>query len=116
MERSRDPKDETPRQRIKRRLHGLKQEFEAELRAEMSDDFRLDYTELPPPTERFIPYATMFKLLAVDSRVVECVACGSLFPASDIIEGELEEDQCPHCKVWAMQWWMDRDHRPAPPE
>lgn len=64
----------------------------------------------------FLPYATMFKLFEIDSSAVECVACNAMFPLSDLLSGELEEDKCPKCHNHAAQYWRRFRHRVVPKE
>lgn len=69
--------------------------------------------------EKFIPYATMFKIAASDvngcHKVVECVNCRGLFPLSDLLSGELEENHCPACGVSGVEYWRDKPHQVVPP-
>lgn len=64
--------------------------------------------------EIFVPYKTMFKLdpskvrLVAKENLVFCVNCNADFPLVDLLDAELEEDQCPECKVWAPQYWNDK--------
>lgn len=64
--------------------------------------------DLPPP-EPFVPYATIFKMNrpGEDARkTVSCLDCAATFPLSDIFEGELNEEQCPACGRWALDFWQ----------
>lgn len=61
--------------------------------------------------EPFLPFPTMFKLSHPDSSTVECVACGAMFPLEDLLSGELEEDECPHCMENKSTYWARRPHR-----
>lgn len=72
-------------------------------------DLVMDY-----PDEPFVPFATMFKLDRPDGGTVECVACSAMFPLSDLLEGELEEDHCPKCRNHASSYWRRFRHRPVP--
>jgi len=79
--------------------------------------------------EPFVPYRTMFKLpalrkatglqaispspLSIRSSVL-CVECGAAFPLSDLLSGELEENQCPLCKTTAEEYWAGIPSRPLP--
>ncbi len=65
---------------------------------------------LPPPAP-FVPLATMFKLVDPDSSAVECVKCGTMFPLSDLLSGELEEDECPRCLTTSGMYWTGKPHR-----
>lgn len=76
----------------------------------------------------FTPYNTMFKLpvQGVDEGwtddpefcgkrdTVLCVSCASSFPLTDLLEAELEENECPTCKVTSDQYWKGRLHRRVP--
>ena len=85
----------------------------------------------------FSPYSTMFKLSDVPSsilrkseysfakevfpyivsmvpRTVVCVNCSSSYPLKDLLSGDLEEDQCPSCKMWSPQYWKDKPHQEVP--
>lgn len=62
----------------------------------------------------FLPYATMFKLDEPDSSTVECVACQAQFPLSDLLGGELEENNCPKCRNYADSYWRRFRHRAVP--
>ncbi len=66
------------------------------------------------PDERFVPFATMFKLDGPDSSTVECVACRAQFPLTDLLHGELEEDACPKCRKCADIYWQPHRHRVVP--
>ncbi len=68
------------------------------------------------PDEPFVPYATMFKLSEADSGTVECVACNAMFPLSDLLSGELEENHCPECRNYADSYWRRFRHRVVPTE
>ncbi len=70
---------------------------------------------LPPP-DAFKPFATMFKSWNVDSQVVECVSCRKMYPLSDLLAGELNEEDCPLCLMTASEYWADKPHRPLPPQ
>jgi hypothetical protein len=67
--------------------------------------------------EPFVPYKTMFKLdhskvrTIAKETLIFCVNCRSSFPLQDLLNSELEEDQCPECKVWAPQYWADKPCR-----
>ena len=74
-----------------------------------------DKDRVPAPTP-FKPYATMFKSSHVDSTVVECVSCKTMYPLSDLLDGELNEEDCPHCEVTAAEHYADRPHQPLPPQ
>lgn len=62
----------------------------------------------------FRPWATMFKLDRVDGKTVECESCHAMFPLSDLLCGELEENQCPRCGVTADEYWRGRVCRVVP--
>ncbi len=64
-----------------------------------------------PPSIPFVPLATMFKLGEPDSSTVECVKCKAMFPLSDILSGELEEDECPRCMTTVGMYWTGKPHR-----
>lgn len=68
------------------------------------------------PTKNFVPYATMFKHAGppYDEGRVVCIACNWDFLYKDILDGELEEDHCPNCNVWAQNYWKDKPHRKVP--
>ncbi len=64
----------------------------------------------------FKPYATMFKSSHIDSTTVECVACQAMYPLSDLLSGELNEEDCPQCNTMASMYWFDKPHQPLPPQ
>lgn len=66
------------------------------------------------PIVPFVPYATMFKVSGPDSGTVECVSCHAVFPLEDLMDGELEEDECPVCDTSAEEYWDDKDHLQTP--
>ena len=72
--------------------------------------------DLPPP-EPFIPYATIFKLEPPGEaarKTVRCLECHAPYLLSDLLEGELNNDQCPTCKTWALQYFKSKPHRKVP--
>ncbi len=69
-----------------------------------------------PKPVSFHDYATMFKVSHVDSSVVECVSCATMYPLSDLLAGELNEESCPHCQVTAFAHYANRPHQELPPE
>lgn len=69
-----------------------------------------------PPRQKFLPYATMFKLSEVDSSTVECVQCMAMYPLSDILTGELNEEDCPRCNTTAGMYWTDKPHQKLSPQ
>ena len=71
--------------------------------------------KLPPPVP-FVPVATMFKLTEPDSSTVECVACGFMFPLSDLLSCELEQHECPKCLTTAGMFYGGKPHRVAESE
>ncbi len=76
-----------------------------------------DLTDYPYKEYRglpFVPYATMFKLDGPDSSTVKCVACGTLFSLSDLLEGKLKEYQCPTCHKHTLKYWGNIPHRAVP--
>lgn len=72
--------------------------------------------------DRFLPYRTMFKLPVLQwfTRLFPlrlhaiCVRCECAVPLADLLGGELEEDQCPHCKTTAKEYWANIPSRPVP--
>jgi hypothetical protein len=71
---------------------------------------------LPQP-EPFVPYATMFKLdLPGESsrNFVYCLSCKTRFSLNDLIDGELNDDQCPTCGRWALDYWKTTVTRKVP--
>lgn len=77
---------------------------------------RSDKERTPPPRTKFLPYATMFKLSGVDSSTVECVQCNAMYPLSDILIGELNEEDCPRCNTTAGMYWADKPHQELSPQ
>jgi len=73
-----------------------------------------DHPDVTGSGEKFVPYATMFKLNTSDSDFVNCINCNAPFPLQDLLEHELNEDQCPECKVWDVQYWKEKPHRKVP--
>jgi len=76
------------------------------------------HSDVGPPIERGIPYATMFK---VDARSeflrepsVYCVNCDYPAPLVDLLTGRLHEDECPGCHTWAAAYWKNKPHRKVP--
>ncbi len=69
-----------------------------------------------PPSPQFQQYATMFKSSHVDSTTVECIACGAMYPLADLFAGELNEEDCPQCKVTASMYWADKPHQSLSPQ
>lgn len=81
-----------------------------------------------PPVENWDEYNTMFKLLRPKMRAiqtvmypekvyeptVQCVNCFESYPLKDLLEGELEEYQCPSCHVTVWEFWKDRKHQEVP--
>jgi len=62
----------------------------------------------------FIPYATIFKLAPPGEKkrtTVFCISCGAEYPLHDLLTDELNTDQCPTCKTWALAYWKDKPHR-----
>ena len=68
------------------------------------------------PDGPFVHFATMFKLDGPDSDTVKCIACQAQFPLSDLLDCELEEDQCPKCRNYADSYWRRFRHRAVPKE
>lgn len=76
-------------------------------------------TEQSQPT--FVPYDTMWKLSLTPfkdelvnksvTRQVQCVNCGTRFPLGDLLEGELNEENCHVCKTTCWEFYEDQDHR-----
>jgi len=68
-----------------------------------------------PSENKFLPFATMFKLeepgKSLAPRCVACVSCGAMYPLSDLLGGELNEDECPHCKVRATDFYCHQPHQ-----
>lgn len=67
-----------------------------------------------PAPEPFVPFATIFKLGLpgeTPRKTVQCLGCQAPYLLSDLLEGELNDDQCPACKTWARAYWKDRAHR-----
>ena len=92
------------RDRIQRRLKGRVMDPNDQLPA------------LPPP-EPFVPYATIFTLDPPNENprsMVRCLNCGVQYPLKDLQDGELNDDQCPSCKRWALDYWKDKPHRKVP--
>lgn len=71
---------------------------------------------IPQPGSAFVPWATMFKLSAPDSQTVECVSCKAMFSLRDLLNCELEEDECPACLLTASAYWAGKPHRDLEPE
>jgi hypothetical protein len=70
-----------------------------------------------PQSEPFVPYATMFKLDPPGAEVrsfVHCVSCKARFPLNDILDGDLNDDQCPTCGRWALDYWKTTVTRKVP--
>lgn len=63
----------------------------------------------------FHPYDTMFKLSGPDSLTVECIACRAMYPLQDLLEGELNEEDCPSCHTTASMYWAGKTHQTTPP-
>lgn len=67
--------------------------------------------EEPLRNGKFTPFATMFKMTKVDSDLVECVSCGSVYQANDLLSGELNENHCPKCGTKSAEFWSGKPHR-----
>jgi len=89
-----------------------------------SDSSDYGYKGNLPTPEPFKEYGTMFKLIRPKLRAVyhiiapdkdykpevSCVACRAVFDLEDLLEGELNEYQCPRCKKTQWEYWKDRPH------
>jgi DNA-directed RNA polymerase subunit RPC12/RpoP len=74
----------------------------------------MDPFEQLPPAEPFVPFATIFKLDPPGEsprNTVRCLSCGEQYPLTDLLEGELNDDQCPECGRWALDYWRDKIYR-----
>ena len=66
------------------------------------------------PAEPFVPYATILKMALpgeLARSTVACLNCNKEFPLKDILDDELNDDQCPACKMWALQYWANKPYR-----
>ncbi len=65
---------------------------------------------------RFTRYATMFKLEPVGSMPPEvaCVNCSRLYPLSDLMAGEINEEDCGACGMTARVFYRGVPHRRVP--
>jgi hypothetical protein len=100
---------------LNRRIHKAKDEVAQQLR-EKAMEYDDILNALPPP-EKFVPYATMFKLEPPGEAarsVVRCLTCQAPYPLQDVLADELYVDQCPTCKTWAEDYWREKPHRKAP--
>lgn len=70
------------------------------------------------PVDEFVEYGTLFKLEHPSETtvctLVYCLNCGAPFPLSDLMEGELEENVCPSCKMTAAEYFQGKPHRRVP--
>jgi len=83
------------------------------VRVDDQSDDKAPGAPIPAP---FKDFATMFKVSHVDSTVVECVSCATMYPLSDLLAGALEEEACPHCQVTAVEHYTNRPHQALPPQ
>lgn len=88
--------------------------------------YRKKVQGLPTP----LPYCTIFKLenpvlmFEADGksghlfhpgrRAVVCQNCEASYPLKDLLGGELNEEDCPKCKMTCWEFWKGKPHQKVP--